>query len=225
MSMFKFMFAPTKVKTARSYFQRRTKFLREYTEGNSKVDEKIIAAEVAANTSAILSTLDPLSPIDDYFISDEKKVIIGKFLSVLNNTILTEVHNTLQKGKTVGFVKPTKVYKRIFDDNWNTRNRTLILTYYDKYFGTKPDDSNETLLEQYEVYKGDTKLNSPIVYSACAFITVDELKLRLWHVLSLTREKKVDWNRLYLLLTVQERFSDYYDNFINTIETRASKKL
>lgn len=222
--MFGYMFAPKKVKTANAYFQKRDKFLMDFVRGKLKVDEKVAAAEVAANTGAILTTLDPLSPIDDYFITDEKKKVIGAFLYIFNKSIIADVQKQIETGKEIGFVKPELVLKRIKDEKWSEKNRSQVVEYFNHYFVDNKDLKDVDLIAAYEEFKGDSALKCPIAYSTASFVNIDELKVKLFHCISLTREKSIDWNRLYLLLASQEQFEDYYSNFINTVETRTATR-
>lgn len=197
------LFKPTPKKIAMGYFKKRNNVLRDFIINGKNIDEHVLATEVARNTSMILTVLDPMSPVDEQFITEEKKIIVGQFLIGFDDTI-TKLNKS---GDSVKFTDPKKVFKRTTDTKWIERNRPKLIKIFDMLFSNKYDP--DEAMRVFDQYKENSKLNHPLEYTSSVFVTPDELKFRLIHTAALAKDCKLNWDRLYLYLASIDTFENF----------------
>ena len=202
------LFKPKKQKIAMSYFKKRNNILRDFIITSKNIDEHVLATEVVRNTATILTVLDPKSPVDEQFITEKKKIIVGQFMVGFDSVI----KDLNRSGDNVEFANPKKVYKRIYDDKWIAEYRQTLIDWFDMMFEKKV--STKDALERFDDFKEESKLNHPLEYTSSAFVSPDELKFRLMHTAALAKDRCINWDMLYLYLASIDTFEDF-ENIIS----------
>lgn len=202
------LFKPKQERLAMSFFKKRNGILRDFITTNRNIDEHVLATEVVRNTATILTILDPKSPVDEQFISEKKKEIVGKFMLGFASV----VDDLNRSGENVVFANPKKVYKKIYDDKWVSEHRDTLVGLFDIMFDKKVSGAEAN--SRFETFKEESKLNHPLEYTSSAFISADELKFRLMHTAALAKDRHINWDMLYLYLASIDTFEDF-ENIIS----------
>ena len=210
------LFEDKKVKQARKYFERRKNALLNVITNNSDLDFNILVAEVAKSSALVTSTLYPSAPIDLEDVSQEKIELVEKFLHYYNtykHDKLKDVVNNLEEKEKKNYNLEPILRNKILNKAWSDKKKHQLLESFNKSL------NNYFMIHKnvkFNSYKGDCKLASPLIYNSCVFLSIDSLKIKLHHVMLMAINlETLDWNHLYILLSLLDDYEDYKNNLLN----------
>lgn len=206
-------FEDKNIRHARKFFNKREKVLKRFLDEKIDIDNDIFVGELKQNNILVLTTLDPNAPVDSFNVSEKKVNLINKFILMVNDKIIEEY-----KKKNVAYIPHDKVLKLIKNDKWAAKKHKDIISNFDEMYSSFCHEfkyKDKYIDYDFTKLKGNSILKTPIDACALCFLNTEHLKVRLFHCISLTKDVPLDWNRLYMLLCIQDKLEDYTNNLIN----------